>query len=133
MSADFISIFRRLRANLQKHSGTLSVQEDSPGCYSLAGTPGPATLKSWGGKLKKPLIRVAWVKIEKAYVSYHLMGVHGNPKLSLSKELKARMQGKTCFNFKTADETLFAELDHLTAQTSPDCAPPASSRCFSCA
>src|SRR5207247_5911869 len=36
-----------------------------------------------------------------------------------SKELKARMQGKTCFNFKSCkscDEALFKELAQLTAQ-----------------
>ena len=33
-----------------------------------------------------------------------------------SKELKARMQGKTCFNFKTVEEPLFKELEALTAR-----------------
>jgi hypothetical protein len=32
----------------------------------------------------------------------------------VSKELKARMQGKSCFNFKTIDEPLFQELEQLT-------------------
>jgi hypothetical protein len=51
-------------------------------------------------------------------VSYHLMGVYGNSKLfaGVSKKLKARMQGKTCFNFKTIDEPLFEELEQLTAK-----------------
>ena len=46
------------------------------------------------------------------------MGVYENPKLRdrMSKELKARMQGKTCFNFKTNDEALFTELEQLTAR-----------------
>ena len=68
--------------------------------------------------MKKPIIPVAWVQVGKAYVSYHLMGVYGNTRLrdAMSKELKARMQGKTCFNFKTVDEQLFKELDQLTAQ-----------------
>jgi hypothetical protein len=34
----------------------------------------------------------------------------------MSKELKARMQGKTCFNSKNLDEALFMELEPLTAQ-----------------
>ena len=64
------------------------------------------------------MIPVAWVQIGKAYVSYHLMGVYGNTGLrdGMSKELKARMQGKTCFNFKVIDEKLCKELDPLTAQ-----------------
>jgi hypothetical protein len=116
MPSEFESIFARLRSLLEKHSGTLSVDKDTSTSYSLAGTPGPATLKAWGGKMRKPMIPVAWVQIGKGYVSYHLMGVSGNAKLCdiMSAKLKARMQGKTCFNLKTADDELFAELDQLT-------------------
>jgi hypothetical protein len=119
MPSEFESIFARLRSLLQKHSATLSVNEDTSTCYSLAARPGPATLKAWGGKMKRPIIPVAWVQIGKAYVSYHLMGVSGNPKLcdAMSAKLKARMQGKTCFNFKAADDDLFAELDQLTGKS----------------
>jgi hypothetical protein len=44
------------------------------------------------------------------------MGVYGNAALSdgMSGELKSRMQGKTCFNFKSDDDRLFRELDQLT-------------------
>jgi hypothetical protein len=34
-----------------------------------------------------------------------------------SKELKSRMQGKSCFNFKSIDEELFSELDRLTVES----------------
>ena len=116
-SQEFNSIFVRLRAILQNHAGTLAVADDSAGRYCLEGSPGPAVLAAWGGKLRKPSIPVAWVQIGKAYVSYHLMPLYGNSKLHdrMSKELKARMQGKTCFNFKTNDEELFKELERLTA------------------
>jgi len=116
--AEFEDVFARLRTILQKHAAAFTVNEDTSTAYSLAGKPGPATIKAWGGKTKQPGIPVAWVQIGKAYVSYHLMGIHGNARLhgAMSKELKARMQGKTCFNFKAADEALFAELDELTAQ-----------------
>ena len=33
----------------------------------------------------------------------------------LSDELKKRMQGKSCFNFKSSDQRLFSELAELTA------------------
>ena len=33
----------------------------------------------------------------------------------MTKDLKARMQGKTCVNFTVADPTLLTELDSLTA------------------
>ncbi len=116
-SQDFNSIFVRLRAILQNHAGTLAVADDSDSRYCLEGSPGPATLAAWGGKLRKPNIPVAWVQIGKAYVSYHLMPLYGNSKLHdrMSKELKARMQGKTCLNFKRRDEELFKELEQLTA------------------
>jgi len=44
---------------------------------------------------------IAWVKIEKNYVSYHLMPVYGCPKLldTISAELRARMQGKVVLQF----------------------------------
>jgi hypothetical protein len=56
------------------------------------------------------------VQIKKNYVSYHLMPVYMYPDLldSISPELKKHMQGKSCFNFKKMDETLFLELDELT-------------------
>jgi hypothetical protein len=46
------------------------------------------------------------------------MAVYMFPKLrdGLSEKLQARMQGKSCFNFKALDEALFAELEDLTTQ-----------------
>ncbi len=119
MNPDFESVFARLRGILEKHSGALTVKSEGPDHYSLEAGVGPAVLRAWGGKARKPSIPVAWVQVGKAYVSYHLMGVYGNTRLlkGLSKELKARMQGKTCFNFKVVHEKLFKELDHLTAQS----------------
>jgi hypothetical protein len=117
MSTEFESIFVRLRSILQKHAGTLSVTADAPDNYCLEGRTGPATLAAWGGKMKKANIPVAWVQIGKAYVSFHLLGLYGNSTLrdGMSKKLRARMQGKTCFNFTRNDEALFEELEHLTA------------------
>ena len=116
-SQEFKSIFVRLRAILQSYAGTLTVSDDSDGRYCLEGTPGPATLAAWGGKLRRSSVPVVWVQIGKAYVSYHFMPLYGNSKLHdvMSKELKARMQGKTCLNFKSNDEELFKELEQLTA------------------
>ena len=44
------------------------------------------------------------------------MSVYASPDLlkSMSPELKKRMQGKSCFNFKEVDEPLFKELARLT-------------------
>ncbi len=118
MAPEFESIFLRLRTILENHSGTLVVSDNTPRRYCLEGDAGPATIQSWGGKVRKKTIPVAWVQIGKAYVSFHIMGMYGNTKLrdQMSKRLKARMQGETCFNFKRPDETLFDELEQLTAK-----------------
>lgn len=119
MSADFQAIFVALRTILQKHRGAWAVQEDSAECHSLAGRAGPTALRAWRGKLKRKMIPIAWVQMGKAYVSYHLMGVYGNARLleGMSRDLKARMQGKTCFNFKSLDPVLLRELDDLTSDS----------------
>jgi hypothetical protein len=66
-------------------------------------------------KNKKPLFFGA-VQLKKSYVSFHLLPVYVKPELlaSLSPELKARMQGKSCFNFTEVEKPLFKELAALT-------------------
>ena len=56
------------------------------------------------------------VQIKKNYVSYHLMPVYMYSDLvkEISPELKKRMQGKSCFNFKQVDKDLFKQLAELT-------------------
>jgi len=60
--------------------------------------------------LGKPVMFAA-IK-SKSYVSFHLFPVYMFPALveGISPELKKRMQGKTCWNFKKAEESLFTEL-----------------------
>jgi hypothetical protein len=52
------------------------------------------------------------------FVSVHHMGVYARPDLlkGVLKQLQARMQGKSCFNFTSVGEALFAELEELTAR-----------------
>jgi hypothetical protein len=56
------------------------------------------------------------VKAQKNYVSFYLMPVYVFPDLldNASPELKKRMQGKSCFNFKAANPALFSEIADLT-------------------
>jgi len=119
MSPEFQPVFARLRDILKKHAASFAVGRDTADHFGLNAPIGPATLQAWGGKRKSPTIPVAWVEAGKTYVSYHLMGVYGNPKLldGFSKELRARMQGKSCFNFKSVDEDLFKELERLTNES----------------
>jgi hypothetical protein len=58
------------------------------------------------------------VQIKKNYVSFYLMPVYMYPDLlkNISPELKKHMQGKSCFNFKKIEISLFDELTQLTEQ-----------------
>jgi hypothetical protein len=113
--AAFADVFESLRRVLQQHAATLVVGEDTATKYCLEAAVGPATLHAWGGKVRKPRIPVAWVEVGKSYVSYHLMGV-ALPAVhsGVPQALKARMQGKTCFNFTVADPALLKQLDSVT-------------------
>ena len=56
------------------------------------------------------------MKIGKGYVSYHFMPVYMFPQLRdrLSPKLRARMQGKSCFNFTAIEPAHVKELATLT-------------------
>jgi hypothetical protein len=90
----------------------LAVQNDTAVEYSLVTkTPSPFPQHKgqpmWFGAVKRG----------KAYVSFHLMPLYMSPKLEeqVSPSLKKRMQGKTCFNFKTVPEPeLISHLASLT-------------------
>ena len=119
MSSESEGTFIRLKAILQRHQDDLVISDDTPRRYCLEGPVGPATVRAWGNKVKRPLIPVAWVEIGKSGVSYHLMGIYGNSKLAkgMSKPLRMHLSGKTCFRFRGADDASMAqELEQLTVQ-----------------
>jgi hypothetical protein len=103
----FGDTFTALKRILQKQARKLVVVVDQPGHYYL---DTEITMKNG-----KPLFFGA-VQTKKNYVSYHLMPVYVFPDLlnDMSPELRKRMQGKSCFNFKEPDRVLFRELDGLT-------------------
>jgi hypothetical protein len=107
--ADFEAVHDRLRDILLRQGGDLALTKDGPAgvAIELPGLEG----KPWG--------YVAGTRVGKSYVSYYLMPVYATPGLadSLSPELRKRMQGKACFNFKSVDDRLFAELEALTARS----------------
>ncbi|MEW5990645.1 MAG: hypothetical protein AB1736_04765 [Chloroflexota bacterium] len=106
--ADFQAVEARLRRILEPYRGELTVTKDGPEgmVLELPGYEG----KPWG--------YVAGTKINRRYVSFHLMSVYADPELvaSMSPGLRRRMQGKSCFNFTTIDEPLFAELQAVAAK-----------------
>ncbi len=107
MPTDFPGAFAALRQILKRHVAGMIVQADTPSEFTLV-TPAM-------GPNKKPLWFGA-VLSKKSAVTYHLMPLYYNPKLkaAIAPELRARMQGKTCFNFQRPDPALFARLDELT-------------------
>ncbi|HEX5823134.1 MAG TPA: hypothetical protein VFY18_01625 [Candidatus Limnocylindrales bacterium] len=108
---DLTAVHDRLRAILVAHADGLATTKDGPGGMTLE-LPGLEG-KPWG--------YVAATRVGKRYVSYYLMPVYASPELAatMTPELRRRMQGKSCFNFATIDETLLAELDELTAKVIP--------------
>ncbi|MCI0535560.1 MAG: hypothetical protein L0Z50_10040 [Verrucomicrobiales bacterium] len=104
---DFLPVFNQLRKLLAAHAGEFIVARDEAREYWLeTDMPRPD---------QRPVC-VGGVRIEKNYVSYHLMAVSGCPGLlqEMSPALKKRMQGKSCFNFTALDETLSDELAEVT-------------------
>ena len=107
--SEFPTIFEKLKAILKPHAKKLIVKVDSPAAYSLEGP--------YSEKWKKELF-FGSVQVKKNYVSFYLMPVYMYPDLfkEISPELKKHMQGKSCFNFKTVEKSLFEELSQLTKQ-----------------
>ncbi len=105
--ADLDTVFSELRAIMAPYAEKLDAKKDDASELYVD--------TKHIHKNKKPLFFGA-VQVKKAYVSFHLMPVYVKPELleKASPELKARMQGKSCFNFATSDKLLFKELAGLT-------------------
>lgn len=104
---DFAAIFARLKGIMAAFADQLRVTADEPRKYYLV-----TKSNSWKGG---PMFFGA-VMTGRAYASYHLMPLYICPELvrTISPELKKRMQGKSCFNFREPDPALFAQLADLT-------------------
>ena len=103
----FEPVFDRLRRILEPYGRRMHVTADGPDGYGVDMAPESE---------RNPTTWFAGVRRGKAYVSYYLMPVYVEPSLldGVSPELKRRMQGKSCFNFTSVDESLCAELEALT-------------------
>ncbi len=103
------NVFHVLKGILEPCADRLNVERDEPDDFYLDAGVHPRT--------GKPTFFGA-AQIKKNYVSFHLMPVYIYPELldGISQELRRRMQGKSCFNFHTADRALFEELAALTAR-----------------
>jgi hypothetical protein len=102
---EFELAFQGLRKILKPYDTKLRVIKDGPGGYMSESK----SIRYRG----KPVMFASITS--KSYVAFHLFPVYMFPDLlkGISPELKRRMQGKTCWNFKKAEESLFAELGAL--------------------
>jgi hypothetical protein len=112
MDTEFATVFETLKGLLEKNARDLAVKADTASDYSVTGkvaSPFP--------QHKGQPMWVAAVRLGKAYVSFHLTPLYMNPTLqkTISPELKKRMQGKACFNFKK--EPTPSERNELAALT----------------
>lgn len=107
---NFPQVFERLKAILSGYQDLAVLTADNPENYMLN--------TGYVQQYKKELF-LGGVQLKKNYVSYHLMPVYMYPDLleNVSPQLKKRMQGKSCFNFKQVDEALFQELGQLTQRS----------------
>lgn len=104
---DSDNVFTALKSILEQYEPNLTLLHNKSDNYYLNTTPSESNKKAdfFGA-----------VQIKKSYVAFHLMPIYYYPELldNISPELKNRMQGKSCFNFKKKDDKLFAELNSLT-------------------
>jgi hypothetical protein len=110
ITGDAVAVFAALRAVLAKHEKSLVVKDYEPGRYYLNTTkPNPRNQAE---------MFFGAVVVMKRSVSFHLMPVYAFPDMlkQATPELRKRMQGKSCFHFKTVEPALFRELDALTRE-----------------
>ena len=105
--ADFTEVFEQLKSIFKPYAKKMDVSHDTDQYYLLN--------TRYIMKNKQPLC-FGGVRLGKNYVSFYLMSVYASPDLlkNMSPELRKRMQGKSCFNFKEVDKQLFGELKELT-------------------
>ena len=105
----FPIVFEELKKILRPFAKNLTVKIDTVDTYYLDGP--------YSEKWRKDLF-FGSAQIKKNYVSFYLMPVYMYPELlkDVSPELKKRMQGKSCFNFKKVEPDLFKELEALTSR-----------------
>ena len=107
---DLPNVFEQLKNILKPYAENLTLKTDTPDTYYIDGP--------YSEKWKKQLF-FGSAQVKKNYVSFYLMPVYMYPDLlqDISPELKKRMQGKSCFNFKKVELKLFEELAVLTRRS----------------
>ncbi len=106
---EFPLVFEHLKSILKPYAKKLTLKKDTADTYYLDA--------AYSEKWKRELF-FASVQVKKTYVSFYLMPIYMCPDLvkGISPGLKKHMQGKSCFNFKKVEKSLFEELSQLTKQ-----------------
>lgn len=101
------NVFRELKSIMASYSALMDCTENSSDSYNLftRHIQGNGKALYFGG-----------IKINKNFVSYHLMPIYVFPELTLSMdpELKKHLKGKSCFNFKILKASELMQLKTLT-------------------
>lgn len=111
--------FARLRDLMLANAPDMVVAGDSPGDLVLHAP--------WSNPRKpKEAMWFGGVMLKKNYVSFHLMPVYSEAALAAAVPdlLRKRMQGKSCFNFKTLDNEQAVALAALTESAAKAYATP---------
>lgn len=108
MSDEFQAIFAQLRSLMIEAAPGMVVTDDTPTNFTLK--------TSWIEARTNQPAWFGWIAIKKSYVAYHVMPLYTLSDLNgaVPASLEKRRQGKTCFNFKKADQVLFDDLRRLT-------------------
>lgn len=119
MTAELAPLLNSLKQLMRENATGMEVVAEGEGGIKL--------LAPWNNpRQKNEKMWFGGVRLGKAYVSFHLMPVYTHAALaaSISPDLKKRMQGKSCFNFRKPDPALFAELASLTRRAAQAYATP---------
>lgn len=111
-------VFADLRERMLRAGAAMTATKDTPGDLVLKtpwDEPGKAE-PAWFGAVTR----------KKNYVSVHLMPLYCLPALmnAVPADLRKRMQGKSCFNFKAVEPDRFEALERLIARCAEAYAEP---------
>lgn len=98
------AVFERISALLRPYAENLSIKADTEKNLYVEES------RSTG----KPQMFAA-VQVKATYVALHVYPLYVHPELvdTLSPELRSRMQGKSCFNFKRIEQVIDQEIRKL--------------------
>jgi len=107
MAQSLEPVFADLRGRMVRASTGMDIALDQPGNLLLKAP--------WNKPGKKERAWFGAVYLKKSYVSVHLVPLYSFPSLhgTVPVELHRRMQGVSCFNFKTVEPDLFDALERL--------------------